>query len=103
MLRCVIGENASSEVWADTAYRSRANEAWLADRMLTSRIHRRKPKRAWPQLESHRLNVLSRFLGIEHHHHDALSDARAASRRAPSPPSLCLDRAGQNAAGCDFR
>ncbi|EJL33511.1 exonuclease domain-containing protein [Novosphingobium sp. AP12] len=35
-------------------------------------------KRAWPQLSSHRLNVLSRFLGIEHRHHDALSDARAA-------------------------
>ncbi|HEX7858071.1 MAG TPA: exonuclease domain-containing protein [Sphingobium sp.] len=35
-------------------------------------------KRAWPQLPSHRLNVLARFLGIEHRHHDALSDARAA-------------------------
>lgn len=35
--------NTSSEVWADSAYRSRRNEAWLADRMLTSRIHRRKP------------------------------------------------------------
>jgi DNA polymerase-3 subunit epsilon len=38
----------------------------------------RVAKRAWPQLASHRLNVLSRFLGIEHRHHDALSDARAA-------------------------
>lgn len=38
----------------------------------------RVAKRAWPQLDSHRLNVLSRFLGIEHRHHDALSDARAA-------------------------
>ncbi|QHD70732.1 IS5 family transposase (plasmid) [Sphingobium yanoikuyae] len=44
MLRHVIAENSSSEVWADTAYRSRTNETWLADRMLTSRIHRRKPK-----------------------------------------------------------
>jgi DNA polymerase III subunit epsilon len=35
-------------------------------------------KRAWPELESHRLNVLARFLGIAHRHHDALSDARAA-------------------------
>lgn len=35
-------------------------------------------KRAWPQLSSHRLNVLSRHLGIRHRHHDALSDARAA-------------------------
>lgn len=38
----------------------------------------RVAKQAWPQLASHRLNVLARFLGIEHRHHDALSDARAA-------------------------
>lgn len=38
----------------------------------------RVAKHAWPELASHRLNVLSRFLGIEHRHHDALSDARAA-------------------------
>ncbi|RYG90207.1 MAG: transposase [Alphaproteobacteria bacterium] len=38
----------------------------------------RVAKRAWPQLASHRLNVLSRYLGITHKHHDALSDARAA-------------------------
>ena len=45
MLRQVIDrQNTGSEVWADSAYRSQSNEAWLADRMLTSRIHRRKPK-----------------------------------------------------------
>jgi DNA polymerase-3 subunit epsilon len=38
----------------------------------------RVAKRAWPDLSSHRLNVLSRFLGLEHKHHDALSDARTA-------------------------
>lgn len=38
----------------------------------------RVAKRAWPDLPSHRLNVLSRFLGVRHKHHDALSDARAA-------------------------
>lgn len=38
----------------------------------------RVAKRAWPQLSSHRLNVLSQYLGISHKHHDALSDARAA-------------------------
>jgi DNA polymerase-3 subunit epsilon len=54
------------------------------------RVHERAPieatwldsvrvaKRAWPHLASHRLNVLSKFLGIRHKHHDALSDARAA-------------------------
>ncbi len=38
----------------------------------------RVAKRAWPELPSHRLNILSRFLGVRHKHHDALSDARAA-------------------------
>ncbi|MEE4453019.1 3'-5' exonuclease [Novosphingobium resinovorum] len=38
----------------------------------------RVAKQAWPQLPSHRLNVLASFLGLEHRHHDALSDARAA-------------------------
>jgi IS5 family transposase len=35
--------NTASGVWADTAYRSAANEAFLADRGKVSRIHRRKP------------------------------------------------------------
>jgi DNA polymerase-3 subunit epsilon len=38
----------------------------------------RVAKRAWPDLPSHRLNVLTKFLGVRHRHHDALSDARAA-------------------------
>lgn len=44
LLRQVVStDNTSSEVWADSAYRSRRNEKWLSDQMLTSRIHRRKP------------------------------------------------------------
>lgn len=54
------------------------------------RVHDRRPietkwldsvrvaKRAWPHLSSHPLNALSRFLGVRHKHHEALSDARAA-------------------------
>jgi Transposase DDE domain len=37
-------DNTASEVWADTAYRSKANEKYLADRLLRSLIHRKKPK-----------------------------------------------------------
>lgn len=37
-------QNTASDVWADTAYRSAKNEAWLAERGLVSRIHRKKPK-----------------------------------------------------------
>ncbi|MDE1918595.1 MAG: transposase [Sphingomonadales bacterium] len=44
LLRPVVStDNTGSEVWADSAYRSNRNEKWLSDRMLTSRIHRRKP------------------------------------------------------------
>jgi IS5 family transposase len=35
--------NTASDVWADSAYRSQTNEKWLAEQMMTSRIHRRKP------------------------------------------------------------
>jgi len=44
LLRQVVStDNTDSEVWADSAYRSKRNEKWLSGRMLTSRIHRRKP------------------------------------------------------------
>ena len=46
----VTTDNTSSDVWADTAYRSKANEAMLANRMLRSQIHRKKPRgKAMPQ------------------------------------------------------
>jgi transposase, IS5 family len=35
--------NTASDVWADSGYRSRKNEALLRQRMLTSHIHRKKP------------------------------------------------------------
>lgn len=36
--------NTASEVWADTAYRSAANEAFLGKLGNVSRIHHKKPK-----------------------------------------------------------
>lgn len=36
--------NTGSQVWADTAYRSKANEKHLAEHGLRSQIHRKKPK-----------------------------------------------------------
>jgi len=45
MLRDVVtGDNTASDVWADTAYRSQANEAWLKRQSRVSRIHRKKPR-----------------------------------------------------------
>jgi IS5 family transposase len=44
MLPKVIDKtNTASDIWADTAYRSKDNEAWLSRQSLVSRIHRRKP------------------------------------------------------------
>jgi IS5 family transposase len=44
-LRALISKaNTGSDVWADTAYRSRANERHLADNGFRSQIHRKKPK-----------------------------------------------------------
>jgi DNA polymerase III subunit epsilon len=37
-------------------------------------------RRAWPELPNHKLNTLAAFLELEHRHHDALSDARAAGQ-----------------------
>ncbi len=51
-------------------------------------------RRAWPELSSHRLNLLADYLGIEHRHHDALSDARAAGMvivRAIDHTGISLD------------
>lgn len=42
--------NTASGVWADTAYRSKKNEAFLAKGMFKSNIHQRKPhRRAMPE------------------------------------------------------
>ena len=35
-------------------------------------------RRAWLDLDNHRVGDLARFLGVPHRHHDGLSDARAA-------------------------
>ncbi len=50
-LRRVIDTvNTAGDVWADSAYRSKKNEAWLKANMLKSRIHRRKPQgKAMPE------------------------------------------------------
>ena len=42
MLRhLVTSDNLAASVWADSAYRSKANEAWLAGKGRVSHIHRK--------------------------------------------------------------
>ncbi|WP_126174557.1 IS5 family transposase [Altericroceibacterium xinjiangense] len=46
----VSRENTASGVWADTAYRSKKNEAFLAKGLFTSHIHQKKPlKKPMPE------------------------------------------------------
>jgi|TARA_R110002049_G_scaffold84716_6_gene215601 IS5 family transposase len=40
----VTSDNTASDVWADTAYRSKKNEAWLEAHGRVSRIHHKKPR-----------------------------------------------------------
>jgi len=42
--RVVRRDILATGVWADSAYRSRKNEAWLSQHGLVSHIHRKKPK-----------------------------------------------------------
>ena len=45
MLRDVVtSDNTASDVWADTAYRSRSNEVWMKSIGRVSRVHRKKPR-----------------------------------------------------------
>jgi IS5 family transposase len=36
--------NTGASVWADSAYQSKANEAFMAKNGFTSQVHRKKPK-----------------------------------------------------------
>ena len=50
LLVLVSKDNTASGVWADTAYRSKKNEAFLAKGMFVSNIHQKRlPRRALPE------------------------------------------------------
>ena len=60
--------NTASAVWGDTAYRSAANEAFLAENGFVSRIHRKKPaNRPMPHAVRRANNAKSRVRAhVEH-------------------------------------
>jgi hypothetical protein len=50
LLRQLVStDNTSSKVWTNKAYRSKRKKKWQSYRMLTSRIHRRKPRPKQPR------------------------------------------------------
>ena len=60
--------NTASAVWADTAYRSAANEAFMAKNGFVSHVHRKKPKgRAMPDMMRRANNAKSKIRSrVEH-------------------------------------
>ena len=60
--------NTASAVWADTAYRSKANETFLERNGFVSRIHRKKPPRRPMPETMRRANALKSKVrsGVEH-------------------------------------
>ena len=91
-------QNTGSKVWADTAYRSKKNEAWLDRNGYVSDIHHKKPKgRAmsqahgasqWPALQGPLVRRACGHLylpglesGVE-----AMEACRVECRRAPGHP-----------------
>lgn len=60
--------NTASTVWADTAYRSKANEEFLAKNGFVSRIHRKKPPgKPMPETTRRTNAIKSRVRsGVEH-------------------------------------
>jgi len=60
--------NTASAVWADTAYRSKANEGFLAKNGFVSRIHRKKPAGQPMPETTRRANALKSQVrsGVEH-------------------------------------
>jgi IS5 family transposase len=60
--------NTSRSVWADTAYRSNANEAFMDKQGFISRVHRKKPKgRPMPETTRRANNLKSKVRSrVEH-------------------------------------
>jgi hypothetical protein len=67
--------NTASAVWADTAYRSKANERFMAENGFVSRVHRRKPPGRPMPVRTARANGASRRSGPR-------SSTSSPSRRA---------------------
>ena len=68
--------NTASSVWADTAYRSGANEAFLAARGLISRIHRKKPPGRPMPAATRRANALKSKVRSQVEHVFAVQKAK---------------------------
>ena len=65
---CSTGTNTSKSVWADTAYRSAANEAFMEKNGFVNRVHRKKPKdRPMPETIRRANNLKSKVRSrVEH-------------------------------------
>jgi IS5 family transposase len=67
--------NTASDVWADSGYRSRTNEALLRQRMLVSHVHRKKPARRPMSARTARANA--RKSAVRAHIEHVFADLKA--------------------------
>jgi transposase, IS5 family len=89
--------NTASDVWADTAYRSKTNEKHLADNGLRLRIHRKKPPGRPMPLNTARANGAKSKVrcAVEHVFARTTRPMGLVVRTVGSRPSDREDRTGQ--------
>jgi IS5 family transposase len=79
--------NTASGVWADTAYRSAANEAFIEKNGFVSHVHRKKPKgRPMPEVIRRPNNAKSKIRSkVEHVFAEQKDRMDLFIRRSASP------------------
>jgi len=87
--------NTAGAVWADTAYRSQANEAFLAANGFVSRIHRKKPPGQPMPQTMRRANALKSMVRARVEHVFAVQKSKTDLfiRTIGLPPDLLFDHA----------
>jgi IS5 family transposase len=97
-------DNTASGVWADTAYRSRKNEAYMARRCLNSKVHhRRNPGKPLSEVNAKANAARSKISARIEHEHQELYRTEFMRQRAMTPASrdrLCAHVAHQARRAC---
>ena len=94
---CIDKTNTASGVWADTAYRSAANETFLNKNGFISHIHRKKPKgRAMPETMRRANNAKSKSARLSSMYSASKGSDGAIHQNYRDRPSNDQDRNGQS-------
>ncbi len=86
--------NTAGPVWADTAYRSKANERFMAENGFVSRVHRKKPPGRPMPVRTARANGAKSKVRAKIEHVFAEQKSRMACSSAPSGSTAPAPRSG---------